>query len=133
MDDPRIAVMQKRLAVLNSMPQTGHGSREIIALERTISMLRQGVPQQQKKEKKAAIAKKKLAKLLDDVEEETEIQPQAPLRSVEQVEGKKRVIIRTPRKDELVAENEDADLKRENQKRMGDILSMVGLTRRAMN
>ncbi len=133
MDDPRIAVMQKRMLILKSMPQSAHGAREIVALERTIMILRQGSPASKPKRGASAATRKKAELETIMAEDDTPDEPAAPSRRVERLGEKRRVIIRTPRKSEQVPEDEDAQLEREKKKRMGDIMQMVGLTHRGMN
>jgi hypothetical protein len=126
--NPLIEETQRRLAHLKTMPATDSRRREILALERVLIL----APKQAAdatKSRRIVRQRERAVEEDDDQEDEDKI----PLRRVEHTEGRKKVILHTPKKEEPETESERKADERERKERLENTLSLVGLTHRGMS
>lgn len=121
--NPLIAETERRLIHLRSMPETPMRRREILSLERVLQIAPRQDP--------ATTKVRRVVKRKETVEEyEPEIEDTTPLKRVESIEGRKRIIIRTPRKEEVEPERDPVLEARAEEKRKKDIQALIRLNYR---
>jgi hypothetical protein len=120
-----------RLQHLKHMPETPIRIREMRALERVIATAPAPKSEPVKRTRKTPARQE----LVDDDDEDDQpvVTPPTTHRRVESVDGKKRVVIRAPRKSEMVAVEDPRAAERARKQRLDDALASVGLTHRGMS
>ena len=127
-ENPIITETKRRLEHLRTMPITDLRRREILSLERVLEI----VPRQAKAAK-APRARRNQAAGRDDSDSDEEAVSSAPVRRVVQVDGRQRVILRAPRKEETISDSQLAMEERARKETTATIQSLVGLTHRGMS
>ena len=124
-DNSLITEMHTRLEHLRSMPAIPFRTREILGLERALSLAaKQGV--QRTREGKVVTRRKRSSAGPSKDEDKA-------VRRVEHINGRRRIIVRSPQIDSKVSAGSAEKEMRSRKAKMDEIKSMVGLTHRGMS